>query len=707
MVKLLDRSMPLEFISGLSKREANSKKPIYQIHKWFARKTDAIFRSILLSLAYEEEFHEDFKNIYYSSNSEALIDKVILDPFAGGGTTLVNALRLGGKAIGVDINPMAWFIMKNELQVPAEEFNKVKSILAKSLLELEESIGAEIKKHYRTKVYDRELKEHREVDVLYVFWVKKCRCPFCSTEIKMFPKYKLTNFKKKKHSNFSVCPKCGEIGNCDDRFTTCESCGCYYDSSIGTCKGRNVTCPECKRKINILKEIVSQYEEPLQMEMYAIEYYDEVKKVKGFKKPDYDDVLRYQDIDAKLNKLKNENYKFIPHTIIPDGYNTQQIKNHNYRLWNQMFNSRQLYFLSKLLENINKIEDEIVKEIILCIFSNTLNANNMFCIYNTHYGKLEPLFGDHHMAPVWNPVENNVWGTKLGRGSFTKYFQSLLESKQFNFQPFERSYEDNKNTNIYIKEERVMPTLMEKQDFFSDNRSDLILSCSSSDDLSFIPNSSVDAVVTDPPYYGAINYSEITEFFYSWCRIILKDKYEFFTPEHIHNAGEVTVNDKLGIKKDDFIKRLTSCFLEIKRVLKPESPLILTYNHSSAQGWSVLMKAVLDSGFSIVQTYPVHAELRAGLVDSRRDKMNYDLIIVARPKMKSSVNSISWMEFMEEAYNGFEIVHARLEKENLSSIDRKLIQAGKVFELYSKYYPHIYKDEKLITFEEVLKTIYD
>ena len=118
MTKMIYKDIPIEFISQISKKEANSRKPIYQIHKWFGRKTDAIFRSILLALELETEETANFKEIFYKENHNLLEGKIILDPFMGGGVTLVNTLRLGGKAIGIDVNPVAWFITKNELQVP-------------------------------------------------------------------------------------------------------------------------------------------------------------------------------------------------------------------------------------------------------------------------------------------------------------------------------------------------------------------------------------------------------------------------------------------------------------------------------------------------------------------------------------------------------------------------------------------------------------
>jgi len=700
MVKMIEKTLPIEFISELSKREANSKKPIYQIHKWFARKTDAIFRSILLATELDEDKLDVFREIYYKNNNELLKDKIILDPFAGGGTTLVNGLRLGAKVIGVDINPMSWFIIKNELQMPLSD--KPIERLKEEFKRIDGAIGKKIKEAYVTTIYDKERGSSRQVDIMYVFWVKKCICPKCSMEIKMFPKYTLTKIKKKGYTNYHLCPTCGEIVRSNVENIKCNTCNTSFDGIKGIYKGRNLTCPYCSEKFNIIKEVMEKLKEPLPMEMYALEYYDSETGKRGFKKPDKEDIERFEAYREKV--IKGNEY--IPYETVPEGFNTQQIMNHNYMHWSQMFNWRQQYFLSELLKEIKNIEDKVIRELFLCVFSNTLNANNMFCIYNAQCLKLEPLFGDHHMAPVVNPVENNLWGTKLGRGSFLKYFKSFLESKEFNDEPYERKFEKNKNINIKIKEEKFKAEFAESFEELIRGKKNTMLKCSSSEDLSYIPNNSVDAVVTDPPYYGAINYGEISEFFYCWNRKVLTEEYSFFKDEHLSKNSEVTVDDKIGIDKREFITRLTKCLLEARRVLKPEGKLILTYNNSTPEGWATILEAILKAGFCITGTFPVHTELRAGLIDSRRSKMNYDLVIVAKIKEQEVEERIDWEKFITEVSKSFENMHNRLKYEGLGALDIKLIEVGKAFEVYSKYYPQVYKDGKNLSVEDAIKELY-
>ena len=143
----LEVDFPLVPINALSALEGNAGKPIYQMSKWWARRRSCVFRAMLLAAAMEApvRHHPDGQpmlgadgkpivdedavaqavwDAYYANHQAAGSFKhlKVLDPFMGGGTTLVEGSRLGFQVAGVDLNPVAWFIVKNELACtdPAE-----------------------------------------------------------------------------------------------------------------------------------------------------------------------------------------------------------------------------------------------------------------------------------------------------------------------------------------------------------------------------------------------------------------------------------------------------------------------------------------------------------------------------------------------------------------------------------------------------------
>ena len=118
----LEADFPIVQINALSNLEGNAGKPIYQMSKWWARRRSSVFRSMLIAAATEApgDPNEAAKRVwdhYYCNHQKAGSFKNlrVLDCFMGGGTTLVEGSRLGMQMTGVDLNPVAWFVVKNEL----------------------------------------------------------------------------------------------------------------------------------------------------------------------------------------------------------------------------------------------------------------------------------------------------------------------------------------------------------------------------------------------------------------------------------------------------------------------------------------------------------------------------------------------------------------------------------------------------------------
>ena len=189
--RLIERSFPIVQLNPLSVRERNAFKPVYKMHKWFARRSSSIFRAILLGAALpaeQDELPVDLMEEFYRGHGDDPRLKRadgsplrVLDPFMGGGTTVVEALRLGFDVTGVDYNPIAWFIVKGETTpVDLDEldaaYERVAGKVKEELLEL-----------YRTKCPVTG----KPADILYGFWVKQGICvdPSCGAETDLFRSY--------------------------------------------------------------------------------------------------------------------------------------------------------------------------------------------------------------------------------------------------------------------------------------------------------------------------------------------------------------------------------------------------------------------------------------------------------------------------------------------------------------------------------------
>lgn len=129
----LEVDFPIIPINQIAAIEGNAGKPIYQMSKWWARRRSSVFRSMLLAAAIKapDDPAEAAKlvwDVYYGNHQKKGTFKHIkvADIFMGGGTTVVEGSRLGMQMYGNDLNPVAWFVVKNELaQVDKAEVEKL------------------------------------------------------------------------------------------------------------------------------------------------------------------------------------------------------------------------------------------------------------------------------------------------------------------------------------------------------------------------------------------------------------------------------------------------------------------------------------------------------------------------------------------------------------------------------------------------------
>jgi len=132
----LEVDFPIIPINQIAKVESSSgagRKPIYTMNKWWARRASSVFRGMLLSAAIKapDDPAEAAKlvwDVYYGNHQIKGTFKhlKVADIFMGGGTTVVEGSRLGMQMYGNDLNPVAWFVVKNELaQVDKAEVEKL------------------------------------------------------------------------------------------------------------------------------------------------------------------------------------------------------------------------------------------------------------------------------------------------------------------------------------------------------------------------------------------------------------------------------------------------------------------------------------------------------------------------------------------------------------------------------------------------------
>ncbi len=669
----IEEDFPTKEIDKIAWSESNVRKPVYHLHKWFARRVGSTFRALILGA-----FSEENPMKYYYVKNELKTKEgnapIILDPFMGGGTTVVEGIRLGCRMIGIDSNPLAWFITKKELELFSRKDAEIQ------FEKIEKSVKERISYYYKTRC-----KKGHEADIMYVFWSKKVRCRNCNKDVLLCKSFITAKLKK---SFVYQCPHCGKIFRDHHGSTECPQCRQRFNPHDGITTGKTYTCPHCHFRGDVLDAVQKEKVIP-EHEMVAIEYYCSLCG-RDYKNPDRTDVKLYAAAKRDFERRKDELLgKFIPDQEIPPGFNTNQMRNFNYRYWYQMFNERQLLCLSIILEEIVKVEDTNLREFFLITFSDSLNANNMFTTYNVSALKLEPLFGGHHFWPPLSPVEGNVWGTHYGRGSFENYYKKGLRSLEYREEPYEVEYREE----VEYLGKRKVKRLIEDERIdgkFGDTFQDLLtgentlLKCDTAENLHFIPDESVDCVVTDPPYYDNIMYSELSDFFYVWLRLGLKTEYpDEFGPSVTRKGREIVVNRTQRKDRDFYIEGMAAVFWEVFRVLRKDGLMAFVFQHKKTEAWTAVLEALLKAGFYVVAVYPTHGETPSGV---RAHGLTYNSIIVCRKELKrvretQLLSESEWRKRLDAEIDHLLSHHSGLEFE-----DALVVSMGEALKVYSQCY---------------------
>jgi putative DNA methylase len=615
-LRAIEDGFPFEQVSEIAEVESWRKelyRPVYHVHKWWAQRLGSVFRAAILGAASPKG--SSVVDLFYEP--VRLPGVVVFDPFMGSGTIVGEAQKLGCTVIGRDINPVAHRAVCVALG-PGDR-REVEA----QFRQLDATVGNEIKKLYRSRDSDG-----RPCDVLYFFWVKILPCPACGQRVDLFSNYVFATHAYKRQSPEAkiTCPDCSEIitARFDTPDVTCR-CGTRFNPQEGPAKRTTLVCRACGEEFPIAKT-ARQAGNPPDHRLYA----KLVLRSEGTK-----EYLPVTETDLAAYKGACERLKVVdfplPRVPIGDGYNTRQILNYGYRYWHQLFNDRQLLALTMLAGAIRDLPDGPTRDALAVLFSGVLEFNNMFTSYKGEgTGAVRHMFSHHILKPERTPIEANLWGTPKSSGSFSTLFGSrLLRALDYRQAPFELAVVYNGKRKSGRKVVGVSPPmggpLIERYPHDGLKPGTIYLSCGDSSRTD-LPAKSVDLVITDPPFFDNVHYSELADFFFVWQQMYFGNG-----PNGTSTTRQETEVQDTDV--DAFAEKLRRVFTECHRVLRDEGLLVFSYHHSREDGWAAVAKAVMGAGFTIVQSQPVKAEMSVATPKSQaKEPIDIDVLVVCRKR---------------------------------------------------------------------------
>ena len=213
-------------------------------------------------------------------------------------------------------------------------------------------------------------------------------------------------------------------------------------------------------------------------------------------------------------------------------------------------------------------------------------------------------------------------GANVGSGGWTNIIDKFAKAKRYCAAPFEVRRNGSRNVQVPITGEWIGEQ--------RDGRRRLVdIRCADAAHVELAPRS-LDAVFTDPPYFGNVQYGELMDFCYAWLRRLVGDVAEGFDRPSTRSSQELTGNVTEDRGLDHFTEGLASVYTRMARALKPGAPLAFTFHHNKLQAYFAVGIAILEAGLVCSASLPCPAEMGGSIHIHGTDSSIIDTVFVCR-----------------------------------------------------------------------------
>jgi putative DNA methylase len=596
---LLETWFPSCELSLIIARDRRARDPAYTIHRWWARRPAALIRALLISSILPASTAPEVFWEHFANEGPLLEGLRVYDPFAGGGSTLIEAARLGAHVSGGDIDPVAVRIIGRVLD-PADP-TAVRKAGAEMVYDLRHNL-AQFYPSFGSKT------------PLHYFSIAEVTCPSCGKRGSLYRNLILVRDLQKpgavvRNVPLTVfCPLCFRLHDLNDpNRMNLRCCGRYHRIDSGTFAGHSYRCPHCgvssthrdlrtgvaPRQLIAVEEVIPgarrQLRSPSKVDLDSLSHAAATWK----------DERHYLPCPAGLGRIDR-------HDERPRSYGIER--------YEDMFTPRQLLALGrafKWVREANLTSD--VRDALELAVSNALITNNRLCGYATDYGRLSGLFTVRGYSLPALSVELNPLHPSGGRGSFAACIEWVARSAEG-------------EVRRYVWSPRMGKAVAQRF-LFTRNGAEVDLAHRDATNLPSSENGArIDIAVFDPPYFDYIAYDELSEFHRAWlCSSDLAGR-----PLLPHGAN----------RAEEFGERLGKCLWALQRRMRAGRPLAFTYRGTELDAWQAIGIALDRAALRVTALWPVRSDGHMGH-HSYPGNSEWDIIVVCRSMTDTTLKPLS------------------------------------------------------------------
>lgn len=653
--RIIEAQMPLTAISAQSAREKSIRHGhLSTLHIWWARRPLAACRAAIFAALVPQpddpgEAAKLQKFIAELSNWDNSIDNVsatrtkeahhyirdarqyihdafggraprVLDPFAGGGAIPLEALRLGCETHALDLNPVAHIIQLATLVYPQQYANRPGPYGTQPGATLSGDVqkwGKWVLDRAHAEIGDLYPKDPDGATTVAYLWARTIPCPnaACGVPVPLIRQTWLVR-KAKKYVAYKIeADGPGDI----PRFRIVQAKNARdfdFDPAVGTSKGGIATCPSCGTPLSE-KHIKA---EALAGRLGALPL-AVVTDTPGTSGKQYREVMPndrtvFARAEKRLAALQ-ESYDPLSGELspIPD---ERLADNDAKNVWaplygldtfDKLFNARQglamATFARYVQEAYQAIQDETndseyakaISTYLAIVVDRQADYNSSLCRWVSAGEFIANTFGRQALPMVWDYAEVNPFSGATGS------WESAIEwVARF-------IGHGSATSRLAGQVRRGSATELPYQDGY------------------------FDAVITDPPYYNNIAYSELSDFFYVWLKRSIGELYPTVLGAPVTpKEQEVVEGGSLKRSKEWFEQELSSAFRECARVLHDDGICVVVYAHKAVSAWESLVASLLKAGLTVDGSWPFSTEMGARLIGQDTAALASSIFLVCRKR---------------------------------------------------------------------------
>jgi len=626
---------------------------------------------------------------------------LVVDPFAGGGSIPLEALRVGADAFASDLNPVAVLLNK----VVLEYIPKYGQRLADEVRKW----GAWIKQEAEKELAEFYPKDRDGATPIAYLWARTIQCegPGCGAEVPLIRSLwlakkanrsvalQLVPRRRDKSVQFQIIIKQGSkwVDQADPKSEISDP---QFDGTVrrgaATCHCCGYTTPVAR----VREQLKSRHGGTKEARLICLVTTGKDGAGRQYRAANDRDLRVTKAADERLERRKREEHSalgFVPQEST-EAYHSFVNRGPIYGMttWEDYYTPRQtlvLGTLAKLVrefsaDKVSQVDEGLanaVKTILGLAVSRLTDICNAFCMWETSKTQVRHLFTKQAIPMMWDFAETSV--LSHAAGDFTTTVGNMAK---------------------FLEGQRAVTT---------PGQSAQASACSHP-----LPTDSAAAMITDPPYYYSVQYADISDFFYVWLRRTLATVHgDLFSKPETPKDGEIIVQSPghqfaaEGKNNAYYESNMREALCEGRRVVAPDGLGVVVFAHTSTAGWESQLQAMIDAGWIITGSWPIDTELANRLISVGRSVLASSVHLVCRPRETPDgtvrADEVGdWRNVLSELPPRIHEWMPRLASEGIVGADAIFACLGPALEIFSRYSRVEKASGEVVTLREYLEQVW-